>query len=49
MDGKGFRKCISDHEKKREAIRMEFPGALESAPDPGAMVLDAMEAVYTEN
>ncbi|XP_022716788.1 FRIGIDA-like protein 2 [Durio zibethinus] len=49
MDGKGLRKYINDRVKEREAIRMELPGALKSAPDPGAMVLDAMEGFYAEN
>ncbi|KAE8679152.1 Kinase superfamily protein [Hibiscus syriacus] len=49
MDGKGLRKYIHDRVKEREAIQMELPGALSSAADPGAMVLDAMEGFYTEN
>ncbi|KAG4166480.1 hypothetical protein ERO13_A13G134700v2 [Gossypium hirsutum] len=49
MDGKGLRKYINDHVKEREAIRMELPCALQSATDPGAMVLDAMEGFYAEN
>ncbi|XWS51789.1 hypothetical protein CRYUN_Cryun11dG0013000 [Craigia yunnanensis] len=49
MDGKGLRKYINYQVKEREAIRMELPGALKSAPDPGAMVLDAMEGFYKEN
>ncbi|KAK8481127.1 hypothetical protein V6N13_031673 [Hibiscus sabdariffa] len=49
MDGKGLRKYIYDRVKERDAIRMELPGALKSAADPGAMVLDAMEGFYTEN
>ncbi|KAK6269544.1 hypothetical protein POUND7_006649 [Theobroma cacao] len=49
MDGKGLRKYVNDHQKEREAIRMEFPGALKSAPDPAAMVLDAMEGFHAEN
>ncbi|KAK8651757.1 hypothetical protein V6N13_141341 [Hibiscus sabdariffa] len=49
MDGKGLRKYIYDRVKEREAIRMELPGALRSAADPGAMVLDAMEGFYPEN
>ncbi|OMO83688.1 Frigida-like protein [Corchorus capsularis] len=49
MDGKGLRKYIYDHQKEREAIRMELSGALKCAPDPGAMILDAMEGFYEEN
>lgn len=49
MDGKGLRKYINDHVKEREAIRVELPAALKCAPDPGAMVLDAMEGFYAEN
>ncbi|XP_022734673.1 FRIGIDA-like protein 1 [Durio zibethinus] len=49
MDGKGLRKYINDHVNEREAIRMELPGALKTAMDPGAMVLDAMEGFYAEN
>ncbi|MFQ6650433.1 hypothetical protein Gotur_023481 [Gossypium turneri] len=49
MDGKGLRKYINDHVKEREAIRMELPDALQSAAEPGAMVLDAMEGFYAEN
>lgn len=49
MDGKGLRKYINDHVKERESIRMELPDALQSAADPGAMILDAMEGFYAEN
>ncbi|GMI85228.1 FRIGIDA like 1 [Hibiscus trionum] len=49
MDGKGLRKYIYDLVQEREAIRMELPGALRSAADPGALVLDAMEGFYPEN
>ncbi|OMP04273.1 Frigida-like protein [Corchorus olitorius] len=49
MDGKGLRKYIYDRQKEREAIRMELSGALKCAPDPGAMILDAMEGFYEEN
>ncbi|XP_038997212.1 FRIGIDA-like protein 1 isoform X2 [Hibiscus syriacus] len=51
MDGKGLRKYIYGYDclKERDAIRMELPGALKSAADPGAMVLDAMDGFYTEN
>ncbi|XWS09712.1 hypothetical protein CRYUN_Cryun39dG0012700 [Craigia yunnanensis] len=49
MDGKGLRKYLNDHVKEREAILMEFPDVLKSAPNPGAMVLDAMEGFYAEN
>ncbi|KAG8472487.1 hypothetical protein CXB51_034172 [Gossypium anomalum] len=45
----GVEKYINDHVKEREAIRMELPDALQSAADPGAMVLDAMEGFYAEN
>ncbi|XVF70810.1 hypothetical protein PTKIN_Ptkin11bG0191600 [Pterospermum kingtungense] len=49
MDGKGLRKYINEHVKERDAIRMELPSALRSAPDPGALVLYAMEGFYAEN
>ncbi|XWS11302.1 hypothetical protein CRYUN_Cryun38cG0072300 [Craigia yunnanensis] len=49
MDGKGLMKYLNDHVKEREAIRMELPGALKSAADPEAMVLDAMRGFYAEN
>ncbi|KAE8706556.1 Kinase superfamily protein [Hibiscus syriacus] len=49
MDGKGLRKYIYDSVKERGTIRMELPGSLRSAADPGAMVLDAIEGFYSGN
>lgn len=49
MDGKGLLKYIDEHIKERNAILIELPIALRSAPDPGTMVLDAIEGFYTEN
>ncbi|XVE80485.1 hypothetical protein DITRI_Ditri14bG0143600 [Diplodiscus trichospermus] len=49
MDGKGLRRYISDRVKDLEAIQMELPGVLKSAPDPGAMILNAIEDFYIED
>ncbi|GKV43825.1 hypothetical protein SLEP1_g51077 [Rubroshorea leprosula] len=49
MDGKGLRRYINDHREEREPIRVELPGAFQCAPDPGALVLDAIEEFYVEN
>ncbi|KAK8527138.1 hypothetical protein V6N12_054363 [Hibiscus sabdariffa] len=48
MDWKGLMKYIHGQEE-RVSIQKELPGALKSAPDPGAMVLDAVEGFYAEN
>ncbi|GAV86846.1 Frigida domain-containing protein [Cephalotus follicularis] len=48
MDGKGLRRYINLQVKDRESIRAELPVAIRVAPDPGAMVLDAMEGFYEE-
>ncbi|XP_048321194.2 FRIGIDA-like protein 1 [Ziziphus jujuba] len=49
MDGIGLRKYVNGASKDRTAIRAELPGAIRRAPDPAAMVLDAMEGFYREN
>ncbi|KAK4850434.1 hypothetical protein QYF36_006696 [Acer negundo] len=45
MDGRGLIKYINNHSKDRESIRVELGDAFRSSPDPGMMVLDAMEEV----
>lgn len=40
---------MHDSSKDRNAIRAELPGAIRRAPDPAAMVLDAMEGFYRLN
>ncbi|KAL5548552.1 hypothetical protein UlMin_003783 [Ulmus minor] len=49
MDGKGLRKYVSETSKERNRIRTELPEAIRVAPDPAAMVLEAMEGFYREN
>lgn len=49
MDGRGLRKYINEHPKDRESIRLELPGAILASPDPGLMVLDAMEGFCGTN
>lgn len=49
MDGQGLRNYINDHAKERESIRTELLGLMGAAPDPGAMVLDAMQGFYSSN
>lgn len=49
MDGKGLRKYIFDNHNERNAIRVELPGAMLLAPDPGSMVLDAMDGFHNVN
>ncbi|KAF3453350.1 hypothetical protein FNV43_RR03790 [Rhamnella rubrinervis] len=49
MDGIGLRNYVHDSSKDRNAIRAELPGAIRCAPDPAAMVLDAMEGFYGPN
>lgn len=49
MDGNGLRKYINDNPKERELIRLELPDAIRVAPDPGLMVLEAVEGFYGVN
>ncbi|KAM6553839.1 hypothetical protein CsatB_014601 [Cannabis sativa] len=49
MDGLGLRKYVSDATKERNEIRVELPGAIRLAPDPAAMILDAMEGFFRPN
>ena len=47
MDGKGLRKYVLEHPNEKGAIIAQLPGAMRCAPDPAAMVLDAMEGFYS--
>ena len=52
MDGLGLRKFISEYPigpDEQSGMRNEIPGALLCAPDPAALVLDAMDEFYKEN
>lgn len=49
MDGNKLRKYINDNPKERELIRLELPDAIRVAPDPGLMVLEAVEGFYGVN
>ncbi|KAK1583244.1 hypothetical protein Q3G72_022132 [Acer saccharum] len=49
MDGRGLIKYINNHSKDRDSIRVELGDAFRSSPDPGMMVLDAMEVFYGSN
>jgi hypothetical protein len=46
MDGKGLRKYVLEHPNEKKEMMAELPGAVQCAPDPAAMVLDAMEGFY---
>ncbi|XP_010060241.2 FRIGIDA-like protein 1 [Eucalyptus grandis] len=46
MDGLGLRNYIAGHHVERDQLRAELSGALGLAPDPGKLVLDAMEGFY---
>ncbi|KAK3199897.1 hypothetical protein Dsin_023312 [Dipteronia sinensis] len=48
-DGRGLIKYINNHSNDRESIRVELGDAFRSGPDPGMMVLDAMEEFYGPN
>lgn len=48
MDGLGLRKYVNETSKERNAVRAELPSALRRAPDPAAMVLDAMQGFFGE-
>ncbi|XP_075671761.1 truncated FRIGIDA-like protein 1 isoform X2 [Castanea sativa] len=52
MDGLGLRKFLIEYPNgpnERKTIRDELPGALLCAPDPAALVLDAMDWFYKDN
>ncbi|KAF8023782.1 hypothetical protein BT93_F1082 [Corymbia citriodora subsp. variegata] len=46
MDSLGLRNYIAGHHVEREQLRAELSGALGLAPDPGKLVLGAMEGFY---
>ncbi|KAK6149382.1 hypothetical protein DH2020_016907 [Rehmannia glutinosa] len=48
MDALGLRKYVIERPKERAAIRAELADALKHAPDPGSMVLDALEGFWDE-
>ncbi|XP_073298950.1 FRIGIDA-like protein 1 [Primulina huaijiensis] len=43
MDGLGLRKYVLDRPKERTAVRVELADALKHAPDPGSLILDALD------
>ncbi|XP_077211187.1 truncated FRIGIDA-like protein 1 [Tasmannia lanceolata] len=49
MDGKGLRCFISENRKEIPTLRNEITEAIRLAPDPGKMVLDAMEGFYSSD
>ncbi|PON43294.1 Frigida-like [Parasponia andersonii] len=49
MDGSGLRKYVNDTMKERNQILLELPGAIRRAPDPGVLILGAMEGFYRSN
>ncbi|KAL5737493.1 hypothetical protein ACOSP7_030254 [Xanthoceras sorbifolium] len=49
MDGRRLIKYINDNSKGRDSIRVELPVAIRGAPDPGLMILGAMEVFYGPN
>ncbi|KAH7544475.1 hypothetical protein JRO89_XS15G0172400 [Xanthoceras sorbifolium] len=49
MDGRRLIKYINDNSKDRDSIRVELPVAIRGSPDPGLMILDAMEVFYGPN
>ncbi|XP_050369946.1 truncated FRIGIDA-like protein 1 [Argentina anserina] len=49
MDVVGLRKYMNETKRNRDMIRAELFGALQRAPDPALMVLNAMEGFYVEN
>ncbi|XP_051125107.1 truncated FRIGIDA-like protein 1 [Andrographis paniculata] len=46
MDGLGLRDYVIDRPKERAAIRSELADAFKHAPDPGSMVLDALDGFW---
>ncbi|KAK4439725.1 FRIGIDA-like protein 1 [Sesamum alatum] len=46
MDGLGLRNYVVERPKERTAIRVELADAFKNAPDPGSMVLDALEGFW---
>lgn len=49
MDALGLRKYVIERPKERTAIRVELADAFKHAPDPGSMVLDALEGFWDGN
>ncbi|XP_077211185.1 FRIGIDA-like protein 1 isoform X2 [Tasmannia lanceolata] len=49
MDGMGLRSFINENRKEIPTLRNEITEAIRLAPDPGKMVLDAMEGFYTSD
>jgi hypothetical protein len=47
MDVKGLRKYMKKNANRRGEIRDKLSGAMSVAPDPGTLVLDAMEGFYS--
>jgi hypothetical protein len=47
MDVKGLRKYMKKNANRRGEIRHKLSGAMSVAPDPGTLVLDAMEGFYS--
>ncbi|XP_027343732.1 FRIGIDA-like protein 1 [Abrus precatorius] len=48
MDGVGLRNYVDNHFKDRIRVQAELSGALRCAPDPGEMVLEALEGFHGE-
>ncbi|KAL3851150.1 hypothetical protein ACJIZ3_013032 [Penstemon smallii] len=48
MDGLGLRKYVIDRPRERTEIRVELADALKHAPDPGSIVLDALEGFWDD-
>ncbi|RDX61989.1 FRIGIDA-like protein 1, partial [Mucuna pruriens] len=48
MDGVGLRNYVNDHFQDRARVQAELPGAFQHAPDPGKMVLEALEGFHGE-
>ncbi|KAL0306288.1 UNVERIFIED_CONTAM: FRIGIDA-like protein 1 [Sesamum radiatum] len=46
MDGLGLRKYVVERPKERTAVRVELADAFKHAPDPGSMILDALEGFW---
>ncbi|KAL7130848.1 hypothetical protein ABFS83_13G160000 [Erythranthe nasuta] len=46
MDGSGLCKYVMERPKERTVIRVELADAFKHAPDPGLLVLDAMEGFW---
>ncbi|KAK7305211.1 hypothetical protein VNO77_43112 [Canavalia gladiata] len=46
MDGVGLRNYVNNHFKDRAKVQAELPGALRCAPQPGEIVLEALEGFH---